>query len=328
MAAPILLTGVTGGLGAKILHDMLHIHKYPAANIIATSRSEDNRNRFESQGLQFRVADYARPETLHAAFEGVRDLLFMSSSERDTPTRNGEHSNVVKAAKAAGVKMVWYVSLALGGFGNHSKVGFMQAHYETEQMLKHSGLDFISLRAGSYADAFPLFLNWYPSSTAVLMPNIQPPVDEGKAAWTSRDEIGEGMATLLVKGLSSFPSIKPQTESNIILLSGPTAVSPSALLEAINRGLGTNVQMKYLDPEPWIEVQAAVDEGGKGAAWFEARLVWLQGLADGDAEVVDPALETLLGRRPEDGPTTVEELLKAAPNGLYYWHQNHVSPRK
>ncbi|KAK3623314.1 hypothetical protein LTR56_021693 [Elasticomyces elasticus] len=324
MTAPILLTGVTGGLGAKILDDLLHIHKYPAANIIATSRSEDNRSRFESQGLQFRVADYTRPETLHAAFEGVGDLLFMSSSERDTPTRIIEHSNVVEAVKAAGVKMVWYVSLALGGFGNHSKIGFMQAHYETEQMLKHSGLKFISLRAGSYADAFPLFLNWYPSSTAVLMPNIYPHVDEGKAAWTSRDELGEGMATLLVKGLSSFPSVKPQTESNIILLSGPTAISPSALLEAINRGLGTNVRMKYLDPEPWVDLQAANDEGGKGAAWFKARLVWLQGLADGDAEAVDPALETLLGRRPEDGPTTVEKLVRAGP---YYWHQNHMGPR-
>jgi thioester reductase-like protein len=55
-----LLTGVTGGLGAKILDDMLHVHNVSASNIVTTSRSESNRARFESQGLIFRVADYVR----------------------------------------------------------------------------------------------------------------------------------------------------------------------------------------------------------------------------------------------------------------------------
>ena len=140
MAAPILLTGVTGGLGAKILEDLLHVHKIPASNVIATSRSEANRQRYESQGFQFRVADYARPETLRTAFEGVGDLLFMSSSKRDTPRRMVEHTNVVEAARVIGVKMVWYVSLSLGGYGNHSKVGFQQAHYATEDLLRRYAL--------------------------------------------------------------------------------------------------------------------------------------------------------------------------------------------
>jgi uncharacterized protein YbjT (DUF2867 family) len=136
MSTPILLTGVTGGLGAKILHDMLHVHHVSPSNIIATSRSESKRTEFESQGLQFRVADYNRPETLTEAFKGIGDLLFMSSSERDNVKRNAEHSNVIEAAKAAGVKKVWYVSLAFGGFDDTSKIGFQQAHYETENRLR------------------------------------------------------------------------------------------------------------------------------------------------------------------------------------------------
>jgi uncharacterized protein YbjT (DUF2867 family) len=136
MSTPILLTGVTGGLGAKMLHDMLHVHHVNPANIIATSRSETNRSKFESQGLQFRVADYNRPETLTSAFKDVGDFLFMSSPERDVPKRNFEHGNVISAAKAAGVKKVWYVSLAFGGFDDTSKIGFQQAHYETENRLR------------------------------------------------------------------------------------------------------------------------------------------------------------------------------------------------
>ena len=135
MPTPFLLTGVTGGLGAKILADLLHKHNLPPSSIIATSRSESNRSRFESQGLTFRVADYNQPETLEPAFYDVENLLFMSSSERDSAKRNVEHGNVIEAAKKASVKKVWYVSLAFGGFGDGSKIGFQQAHYETENRL-------------------------------------------------------------------------------------------------------------------------------------------------------------------------------------------------
>lgn len=136
MPTRFLLTGITGGLGAKILDDMLNVHKVPASDIIATSRSEANKARFESQGLQFRLADFNRLETLQAAFKDVEHLLFMSSSTRDTPTRNREHTNVIEAAKKMNVKKVWYVSLAFGGWDDTSTIIFQQAHYETENQLK------------------------------------------------------------------------------------------------------------------------------------------------------------------------------------------------
>ncbi|EMC93950.1 hypothetical protein BAUCODRAFT_124699 [Baudoinia panamericana UAMH 10762] len=320
MTISYLLTGVTGGLGAKVLNDMLHKHKIHASDIVATSRSEGSRARFESQGLHFRIADYGRLETLEAAFNDIDTLLFMSSSQRDTPARSAEHRNVIEAAKTAGVKKVWYVSLALGGYGGDSKVGFQQAHYATEDMLVQSGLDFVSLRAGIYTNAFPLALNWYPSS------NFEPPVDQGSVAFTSRDELGEGIATLLAKGLGAFPSVTPQTASRIILLTGPQAETLVDIVKAIDKVRQTNTPIQILEPDAWIDACSMDDEGGKGRAWFEARLVWLQGMCNGEAELVDPALETVLGRRPETGTETIETLLTSEPD--YYWHQNHVVPPK
>lgn len=318
---PFLLTGVTGGLGAKILHGLLHKHHIPANDIIATSRSESNRARFEMQGLRFRVADYSRPETLTTAFAGVEQLLFMSSSQIDTTRRNTEHANVVAAAQQVGVRKVWYVSLAFGGFGDGSKVFFQQAHYKTEDDLVASGLDFVALRAGVYADAFPLFLNWYPSSKKVRLPKFTPPLEESKVAWTSREELGEGIATLLARGLAAFPAIQPRTKKNIVLLTSHRATSLTSIIEAIDNARSATTTIEYLEPEQWVAAQVQDDEGGKGEGWYRAMLSLNNDLVAGDAETVDPALGLLLGREPETGGQTVERLLRENQN--YTWHQNY-----
>ena len=154
------------------------------------------------------------------------------------------------------------------------------------------------------------------------MPNIDPPVTESRIAFAARDELGEAMATLLAKGFEAFPSIKPQTVKNIVLLTGPKAESLVDLVEAVNRGRKTEVQVEYLEPQAWIDASAEDDIGRKGRGWFEARLGFTQSVSEGDAELVDPSLETLLGRRPETGTEAVERLVRDDPG--YTWHQNHA----
>jgi len=131
------------------------------------------------------------------------------------------------------------------------------------------------------------------------------------------------MATLLVKGLTAFPTIKPQTAKNIVLLTGPVVESAVNFVDAINRARGTEIPVVYLNAEEWIMECAKDDEGGKTEAWFSARLAWMQGVCDGDAATLDPAMEVLLGRRPEAGTDTLVKLLKAIPG--YTWHQNYAS---
>ena len=156
----------------------------------------------------------------------------------------------------------------------------------------------------------------------MLLPKINPSVPSSKIALASREELGEAIATLLAKGLSAFPTIKPQTGKNIILLTGPKAESLVDLVSAINTARKTDIPVEYLEPEDWIEACAKDDEGGKGRPWFEARLVFTQGVCDGDAELVDPAFDTVLGRRPMTGTEAVKKLLKEDPG--YTWHQNHA----
>ena len=191
--------------------------------------------------------------------------------------------------------------------------------------LNHrSGLKFTSLRAALYADAFPLFLNWYPTSERVLLPKIQPPVTESRIAFASRAELGEAIATLLSKGLSAFPEpVQPKTDKNIILLTGSKVESLVDLVDAINDVRDTRIPLEFLESQTWIEACAKDDIGGKSKSWFEARLVFTQGVTDGDAETITPALEILLGRKPEYGTQSVKQLVGTNPE--YTWHQNHAN---
>ena len=192
----------------------------------------------------------------------------------------------------------------------------------TDTASIRSGLKFLSLRAGIYTDAFPLYLNWYPSSTKVLLPNTQPPVSAGQIAFTSRDELGEGMAALMAKGLDAFPSIEPKTNKNIILLTSQTTNTLEDLVHAISQAKGSETPIEYLEPSEWIAASAKNDVGNKPRAWFEARLVVLEGFNQGEAEIVDDALATLLERTPEMGIDGVQRLLRE--DGGFTWHQNHM----
>jgi hypothetical protein len=186
-----------------------------------------------------------------------------------------------------------------------------------------SGLQFLSLRAGIYTDAFPLYLNWYPSSTKILLPTLQPPVSQGKIAFTSRDELGEGIAVLIARGgPGAFPSVVPKTDKNILLLTSADVDTLEDVVHALSGVKGEDVPIEWLEPERWIEESARDDVGGKPRGWFEARLKVLEGFNRGEAEVMDSALGVLLGRRPARG---VEGVRRGGGGDRgFTWHQNHV----
>lgn len=104
MALKYLIVGATGGLGSHVLSYM--IANLPSSDYAAASSQESNRKRFEDQGISFRLVNYDDPSTLEAAFEGVENLLFVSTNTFDVEKRAKQHQNFVDAAKKMGVKHV------------------------------------------------------------------------------------------------------------------------------------------------------------------------------------------------------------------------------
>ncbi len=107
MAPKILVTGVTGGLGRSVLDTLLqHV---PASSLAASSSNRATAALTEDKGVGFCWADFNIPESLHEAFKGIDKLFFVSSSEVNPEKRTKQHSNLIEAAKATGIKHVYLI---------------------------------------------------------------------------------------------------------------------------------------------------------------------------------------------------------------------------
>src|ERR1700761_3624883 len=103
----IAITGATGQLGQLVAQGLLR--KVSAENIVAVVRDAERAASLRQIGVHVRVADYDRPETLEAAFQGVEKLLLISAVVPGQRLR--QHKAVIDAAKKAGVKFVAYTSM-------------------------------------------------------------------------------------------------------------------------------------------------------------------------------------------------------------------------
>ncbi|PYI06710.1 NAD(P)-binding protein [Aspergillus sclerotiicarbonarius CBS 121057] len=308
MPLKYLLTGSTGGLGAQILN--YFTANLPTSTFAASSSNPSNSSKFTSQGIQFRTVNYDDPSTLEDAFQDVENLLFVSTNTFDVERRRRQHQNVVDAARKLGVKHVWYTSLAFGGFESNSKASVQQAHYMTEEMLKISGITYTSIREGVYTEAFPLFLNWYPSTKILYLPSGG---STGKIAFTLRSELAEATAKLMVTG---------GHENEIVLLTAGESISVSEIVEIINQITGREVKIELVEPETYVRVNAEGDEGGKAEAFFRKLVGWFEGIARGELESTHGLMAEVLGREPVGAKRGIEELLEGERD--YTWHQNYA----
>ena len=112
-------------------------------------------------------------------------------------------------------------------------------------------------------------------------------------------------------------------EKETVLLTGPKAVTLADFVETINGVTDRDIVVVKMPFEKYTKESAENDEGGKSAWWFEKRISWYDGVANGDGKAIDPLMEQLLGRKPKDGIEVVRDILTTNPN--YTWHQNYTN---
>ncbi|KAL4936164.1 hypothetical protein BDV06DRAFT_205548 [Aspergillus oleicola] len=305
MSLKYLITGATGGLGEQVLN--YFIANVPASEFAAASSNPLNRARFEDRGIAFRHVDYDDEESLGSGLKDVDNLLFVSTNVFDNERRKRQHRRLIDAAKRAGVKHTWYTSLAFGGFSNDSKAAVQQVHLITEKMLKESGLSYTSIREGVYTEAFPVFMNWYPDSKAVMLPA------DGEIAYTRRSELGEATARLMIKG---------GYENATVLLTAEETITSKEIVDIINETTDRQVDFRLVSHEEYVRVNSRNDKGGKPEVFFESVSSWWEDIAQGALRTTNPLMREILGREPTKPRDALREILNENPG--YTWHQNYV----
>ncbi|MCP1995579.1 SDR family oxidoreductase [Flavobacterium sp. HSC-61S13] len=185
-----LITGVTGHFGRTAAQTFLKNNNDQSLAILV--RDATKVADLEVSGAEVRIGDYGDYNSLLSAFAGVERLLFVSSN--DMENRMSHHTNVIQAAKEAGVKHLVFTSFQFVSTANDSpNAPLMKVYVATENLLKSSGMDYTILRDGLYMDMLPNIIG----PAIGQQKTLYAPAGTTEVAFTLRAELAEASALVL-----------------------------------------------------------------------------------------------------------------------------------
>jgi NAD(P)H dehydrogenase (quinone) len=185
----ILVTGATGQLGAAVVRQLLA--RTDASEIAVLARDPSKAADLEQRGVSVRLGEYGDTNSLARAMEGVDHVLLIASNEFQQ--RMQQHQNVIDAAQAAGVKLLGFTSRSLNDMEGPENA-MMRDYFETEALIRESGVPAVIFRNALYLDTLPVSLG----GSAVFGAGIRVPAGQGAVAYALRREIGEATANAML----------------------------------------------------------------------------------------------------------------------------------
>ncbi len=283
----IVVTGATGQLGRQVVEGLSK--KLPSAQIGVSVRQPELADDFRQRGMRVCKGDFADPASLKDAFDGAEQVLIVSVNKFGEEAVQ-QHANAIQAAKAAGAKRILYTSHQ----GASPSSAFVPArdHAATEGLLQSSGVSFVSLRNGFYAESALYQLGGIRETGRIIVPQ------DGPVSWTARADLAEAaVAALTQSGL--FEGISPPlTSSQALDLAGIAQVATEVLGQTVARETISDEQYRASLLQHGLPDVIA---DGLGSLYKAARA--------GEFAVTDPTLERLLGRKPTSLRDVVTEFL-------------------
>ena len=181
------VTGATGPFGHHVVENLLDRGITPR-DVVAIVRTPAKAADLAARGVDVRVGDYSRPESLPAALAGVDTLLLVSGSE--VGQRVGQHAAVIDAAKAASVGRILYTSILRA---DTSEIALATEHKATEELIVASGLPYAFLRNSWYLENYTDRLAEYLGRGV-----IADATGDGRVAAATRADFAEAAASAVL----------------------------------------------------------------------------------------------------------------------------------
>lgn len=224
------ITGATGQLG-RLVVDYAKKSTSPS-NIVSLVRDPE---KAKDLGVEVRAFDYNKPEALEAQLKGIDRLLLISGSE--IGKRVQQHENVIKAAKAAGIKLLAYTSLL---HTDSSPIFLASEHLPTEKILRASGITYAILRNGWYTENYTQSISQNITAGAVFGC-----AGQGKISAAARKDYAEAAAVVLTGEGHEF---------KIYELAGDESFTLSDLAAEISKQTGKKIVYNNLSEAELVEV--------------------------------------------------------------------------
>jgi NAD(P)H dehydrogenase (quinone) len=192
--AKILITGATGGLGGATARFLKEKMTSDDITVLVRDKESDKAKALEREGFELRLGDYDNPSGLVKAFKGIDVLYFVSAS--DIGKRVPQHENVVNAARASNIKHILYTSTVRKDESTEAPLHVVvDAHLQTENWIKESGLTYTILRHNLYAEVIPMFLG--EKEQLLQSKTIYLPTGHGQTSFVPREDFAEAEANIL-----------------------------------------------------------------------------------------------------------------------------------
>lgn len=272
----ILITGATGQLGSAVNQHLLT--KIPASQIAAFVRDAGKATGLQEKGVSIRVGTYDDTVALDSAMQGIEKVLLISGGDADNALQ--QHQNVVDAAKKAGVKCIAYTGRSLKDPSTLVNK-LMNRHFQTEDYIKESGLNYALFRNILYMDVLPLFVGKQVFDTGIHLP-----AGDGKVSFALRGEMGEAIAKVLLDS---------DCDNQTYNFTGSETYSFEDVANALSELSGKEVKYSAVTP---AEFKAQMKGRGIPDFMVPRMIGFITDIKNGQETTLSPDLENKLGRKP------------------------------
>ncbi len=272
----ILVTGATGSIGR-------HLVRRLEERQVAFKALVRDTDKGRALGCPYVVGDFDDPDSVVAALAGVDRVLLNGAGA--VPTTDGapqpmiaQQKAVIDAAGRTGVRKIVKVSVWRARQGGKLAEG---AHWEIEQHLKASGIEWALLQPSGFMQNFATGAGVFTEGGSLIAPAVDAPV-----SYIDCFDIAACAAVLLAEPLGA---------GRTFVLTGPEALTMAEIAEHLSGARGGPVDVVRLGGEAMAARLTAQGVPPQFAA--DVADLWAD-VGTGSLAATTPEVRNLTGREP------------------------------
>ncbi|MFI6977424.1 SDR family oxidoreductase [Embleya sp. NPDC050154] len=272
----ILVTGATGSIGGHLVRRLRDLQ----APFTALVRDAD---KGRTLGCPYVVADFDDPDSIAAALVGVDRVLLNGAGA--VPTVDGaaqpmvaQQRAFIDAAGRAGVTRIVKVSVWHAQRSGRLAQG---AHWEIEQHLKASGIEWSLLQPSGFMQNFHTGAGTFSADGSLIAP-----ADDAPVSYIDCHDIAACAAVLLTE---------PRGAGETFVLTGPEALTMAEVAGQLSELLDKPVHVVGLTPDDMA--RQLVSQGVPERFADDVAALWAD-VGTGSLAATTPDVEHLTGRKP------------------------------